>query len=129
MQLETTDENIILPHYKSGWPVTYREGKVTAINRIIKSGLCKTWDPVFSAIDSDGDYEMATSFQDMKLTLIWNRLKGGDIGKLCKRAVEEVTLATPRYILQGRDENTGKVIPFSESVLLGEDEPRLLYGN
>jgi hypothetical protein len=53
-------------------------------------------------------------------------VKGGDIGKLCKQAVDESNLATPRYILQGRNENTGIVMPCSESILLGKAELQLL---
>ena len=56
---------------------------------VIKKNLGKNWDPIFSAADSDGDYEMSTDFPGMKLTLAWNRVKGGDIGKISKQTVEE----------------------------------------
>jgi hypothetical protein len=69
---------------------------------------------------------MSTAFPEMILSLIWNRLKSGDIGKLCKQAVDEANSSAPRYILQGRNENTGIVMPSSESILLGETLPRLL---
>lgn len=127
MELATTSDGKILPEYKVGWVKTFRQGKVDAINRIIKAGLGKNWDPLFSACDSEGDYEMSTKFPDMKLTLIWNRVKGGDIGKLCKQAVDESNNKTPRYILQGRNENTGIAMPCSESILLGKTEPQLLH--
>jgi hypothetical protein len=100
---------------------------VDAINQAIKVGLGKNWDPIFSASDSDGDYEMSTGFPDMKLTLIWNRVKSGDIGKLSKQAVDEMDTITPRYILQGRNENTGLARPSSESILFGKSTPQLLY--
>ncbi len=127
MELATSGDGRILPQYKPGWIITQRQGKVDAINRVIKQELGKNCDPLFSAGDSDGDYEMSTMFPEMKLTLIWNRVKGGDIGKLCKQAVEESKLTAPRYILQGRNENTGIVMPCSESILLGKTEPQLLY--
>jgi phosphoserine phosphatase len=126
MELAIGNDGKILPEYKAGWVKTQRQGKVDAINQIIKSGLGKNWDPLFSAADSDGDYEMSTNFPDMKLTLIWNRVKGGDIGKLCIQAVDEMNSTNPRYILQGRNENTGMAIPRSESILLGKTEPQLL---
>jgi len=126
MELET-ENNVILPTYKNGWVKTYRQGKVEAINRVIKTGLGKNWDPLFSAGDSDGDYEMMTGFPGMKLALIWNRVKGGDIGKLSLQAVEEMNIPSPGYILQGRNENTGIVSPTSESILFGKTEPQLLY--
>ena len=127
MELALDSDSKILPEYKSGWVKTQRQGKVDAINQVIKSGLGKKWDPLFSAADSDGDYEMSTSFPGMKLTLIWNRVKGGDIGTLCHQSVDEMNNANPRYILQGRNENTGMVIPSSESILFGKTEPQLLY--
>lgn len=127
MELATTDDGIILPEYKAGWFKTIGKGKVEAINRVITTDLGKNWDPIFSAGDSNGDYEMLTEFPDMKLSLIWNRVKGGKIGELCKLAIDEMNSATPRYILQGRNENTGMVLPCSESILLGKIEKQLLF--
>jgi phosphoserine phosphatase len=127
MELTLDDHGIILPQYKEGWVKPVRQGKVDAINQVIKSGLGKNWDPIFSAGDSDGDYEMLTGFPYMKLALIWNRVKGGDIGKLCMQAVEEMNSVNPRYILQGRNENTGIAMPGPESILFGKTEPQLLY--
>ena len=126
MELETSDDCKLKPEYKHGWVKTFREGKVEAINRVIKGELGRTWDPLFSAIDSDGDYEMATDFPNTKLTLIWNRVKGDDTGKLCRLAVDEFNSVEPRYILQGRNENSGLAIPCSESILLGKSELQLL---
>lgn len=127
MELATDIDGKILPVYKSGWVKTFGQGKVEAIEQVIKTGLGKNWDPIFSAGDSDGDYEMLTSFPGMKLTLIWNRVKGGPIGTLCLQAVEQADSPNPRYILQGRNENTGTVIPSSSTILLGKTEPQLLY--
>ena len=86
----------------------------------------KNWDPIFSAADSDGDYEMITMFPGMKLVLIWNRLKGGDIGKLCNQAVSEMESSNPKYIFQGRNENLGIAIPFSETIPFGKSVMQLL---
>jgi len=127
MELKTDGNGILLPQYKEGWVKSTGQGKVDAINRVIKTGLGRNWDPVFSAGDSDGDYEMLTGFPGMRLTLIWNRVKGGNIGKLCKQAVDEINRSNPRYLLQGRNENTGMAIPYSESILFGKTEPELLY--
>lgn len=127
MELATDKDGNILPVYKSGWVETFRQGKVEAIEQVIKTGLSKNWDPIFSAGDSDGDYEMLTNFPGMKLSLIWNRVKGGLIGTLCQQAVEQEGISNPRYILQGRNENTGSAIPGSATILLGKTEPQLLY--
>jgi hypothetical protein len=69
---------------------------------------------------------MLTAFPGMKLSLVWNRVKGGDIGRLSRQAVAEVGSPSPRYILQGRDENAGVSLPGQESILLGKTEPQLL---
>lgn len=127
MELSIGSDGKITPAYKTGWVKTFKQGKVEAIKMVIKGKLGKNWDPLFSAGDSDGDYEMLTLFPDMKCSLIWNRAKGGDIGKLCKLAVDEMNSTSPRYILQGRNENTGIAMPGSESILFGKTEPQLLY--
>ncbi len=127
MELATANDGKIMAAYKTGWVKTVRQGKVDAINLMIKVRLNRKQDPIFSACDSDGDYEMSSAFTGMKLTLIWNRVKGVDIGKLCQQAVNEMNVSTPRYILQGRNENTGIAIPSSESILFGMSEPLLLY--
>jgi len=127
LQEEISGEGKIIPQYKKDWVITQKEGKVKAVNLAIKTKLGKNYDPIFAAGDSDGDYEMCTMFKDMKLSLIWNRLKSGNIGKLCALAVKEAKSKSPRYILQGRDENTGVAIPTSESILLGSSEKQLLH--
>jgi phosphoserine phosphatase len=126
MELETGANGKIIPQYKAGWVKTVRGGKVEAINMVIKSLPGKNHDPLFAAGDSDGDIEMLTQFPGMKLGLIWNRVKGGEIGELCKQAVAEMENDSPRFILQGRNENTGIAMPTSESILLGKTQPELL---
>lgn len=121
MELEVKDGKL-LPQYKAGWVQTQRMGKVEAIKKV----LGHRGDPVFSASDSDGDYEMITEFKGMKLALIFNRLKGGPIGQAAKLAVEQMKEKNPRFILQGRDENTGLLLPRSETIPLGKSEAKLL---
>jgi phosphoserine phosphatase len=125
MELAVKD-GLIQPHYKEGWVQTQEQGKVEAVNMKIKKELGKNYDPIFSAADSDGDFEMSTQFPGMKLTLIWNRVKGGNIGSISKKAVEQANETAPRFILQGRDENYGMAIPASESILIGKTSPQLV---
>lgn len=120
MELKTDKNGVIFPEYKEGWVKTYGQGKVEAIKRVIQTETGRNWDPLFSAGDSNGDYEMSTGFPEMKLSLIWDRGKGGKIGELCQMAREQESSAAPRYILQGRNENAGIAIPVSASVLLGQ---------
>jgi phosphoserine phosphatase len=126
MELETDGNSIIQAHYKNGWIKTVGRGKVEAINRVIRTGHGRDWDPLFSAGDSDGDVAMLTGFPGTKLSLIWNRGKGGEIGKLCQQAVDQMNIPDPGYLLQGRNENTGLTIPSSGSVLFGKTKPQLL---
>jgi len=122
MEVEISPDGRILPQYKSGWVKTVKQGKIEAINRVIKSLPGKNHDPLLAGGDSDGDYEMLTGFPGMKLSLIWNRNKDGEIGKLCKKAVEQSELSDPRFILQGRNENTGLTIPSSETIGFGKEK-------
>lgn len=125
--MELGEKNgVIQPYYKENYPQTQRMGKVEAIDMIIKKGQGKDYDPLMSAGDSDGDYEMSVEYPGMKLTIVFNRVKGGPIGELSKKAVEQQGEAYPRFILQGRDENTGVFRKSSESILLGATEPKLL---
>ncbi len=126
MELETDGNDIVQPHYKSDWIKTYGRGKVEAINRVVRTGHGRDWDPLFSAGDSDGDVAMLTGFAGTKLSLIWNRVRGGEIGELCKQAVDGMNSPDPRYILQGRNENTGLTIPSSGSILFGHTKPHPL---
>jgi phosphoserine phosphatase len=126
MELETDASGKIIAEYKKGWVKTVRQGKVEAIDRVIKALPGKNHDPLFAAGDSDGDIEMLTKFPGMKLALIWDRAKGGEIGRLCKQAVDEMDSPYPRFILQGRNENTGMAIPGSASILLGKTQPESL---
>lgn len=127
MELNIDQHDKILPACKTGWVKTYGQGKVEAINEVIKTEFGRNLDPLFSAGDSDGDYEMSTEFPDMKLSLIWDRGKGGKIGKLCMLAKQSEDGNTPRYILQGRDENTGIAIPASTSILFGKTNRDMDY--
>src|SRR5207248_1568539 len=96
MELEVRDGKVG-PRYKEGRVQTYRRGKVEAIR--LKPGA--RGDPLFGAGDSDGDFEMLSTFKGMDLALILNRLKGGKVGDLCRRAVKQKGAPAPRYILQG----------------------------
>jgi phosphoserine phosphatase len=121
--METAVENGLLqPRYKPDWVPTFGPGKVTAIRKV----LGHLGDPVLGAGDSDGDYEMLTGFAGMKLALVFNRLKGGPIGSLCQKAVTEKDKPLPRYLLQGRNEHTGLLIPSMETIGFGKSAPQLV---
>lgn len=115
--LNAMDENYVL---------TQAEGKTATINKYIASQHDGN-APTFVAGDSDGDYNMMSDYEDMKLGLIINRVKGGNIGSLCQEAANYIGLEEARYVLQGRDENKGEFISSQASILLGSDTPALLH--
>ncbi|USK87510.1 haloacid dehalogenase-like hydrolase [Peribacillus asahii] len=123
MRLKKKD-GIIQAEYDDNWPITAREGKV----KVIEQAISKTRGgngPIFAAGDSSTDYEMLT-VKSLKLGLIINRLKTGDIGKLVKTAAERMGKNNPKYVLQGRNENTGLWIPTEYTIKLGSNEEKLL---
>jgi hypothetical protein len=47
---------------------------------------------------------MLTEFEDTEVGLIVNRLKGGNIGSLCRKAVESHGKPNACFLLQGRND-------------------------
>jgi phosphoserine phosphatase len=107
--------------YSNNYPQTQGKGKTTAITQILvkKYG----YDPIFIASDSSGDYNMATEFAGTKLTLMINRLYANTYGKLGLEAYASYQKkTTPRYVLQGRNENTGQFRPSMATIKMGKTE-------
>ncbi|WP_232696613.1 haloacid dehalogenase-like hydrolase [Brevibacillus daliensis] len=125
MQLEKDAKGIVQPVYKKDWFQTVYDGKP----EVIKAEIAKKHGgngPVLVAGDSNGDYEMMTQFPDTKIVLILNRLKGGTIGEASKLAVEDMKKQDPKFVLQGRDENTGMWIPTESTIKVGSTKAELL---
>jgi len=118
-ELEVRD-TLLRPTYRSDWVLTYGPGKVEAIRR----RLGARGDPILVAGDGDGDAEMLSELAGTQVSLILNRVMGGRIGSLCRCAVRDDPPG--RYLLQGRDENTGRFLPGSATILFGEREARVL---
>ncbi|MCG7315851.1 haloacid dehalogenase-like hydrolase [Brevibacillus laterosporus] len=125
MELEKDAKGVMQPVYKKDWFKTVYGGKT----EVIKAEIAKKHGgngPLFIGGDSNGDYEMMTQFPDTKLALILNLLKDGNIGKLSKQAVDEMKKQDPKFVLQGRDENTGMWIPTESSIKVGSTKAELL---
>ncbi|MFJ8257568.1 haloacid dehalogenase-like hydrolase [Peribacillus asahii] len=115
----------IKPVYEENYPFTAGHGKPeTIINEI--SSKKGGYGPIFVAGDSNTDYEMLTEFKDTKLRLIINRVSGGKIGELSKLAASRMGKNNAKYVLQGRNENTGLWIPTEYTIKLGTNEKVLL---
>ncbi|AHI25067.1 hypothetical protein H845_1122 [Komagataeibacter xylinus E25] len=106
------------------WPVTYRAGKVRAIRQTLAGP--RGYGPLLVCGDSDGDYAMLSEFPDTRLGLVVNRLSSGPIGTIASRAVAQLSVSQPRFVLQGRDENTGEWRPSEQSIPMGSRLPALV---
>ena len=85
--------------------MTWGEGKVKTIEKYLAAK--KGYGPILTAGDSDGDFNMLSQIDSVKLGLIINRNKKGKIGSLYDVALKENNVLLPRYILQGRNEIDG----------------------
>jgi phosphoserine phosphatase len=113
--------------YSDGYPQTQQKGKSIAIKQILVSKY--GYGPIFVAGDSQGDFNMATEFPDTQLTLLINRLRADDFGKLGVQAVRETGSEKARYVMQGRDENTGQFRPSTSTIKMGADVEALLHSS
>jgi phosphoserine phosphatase len=118
------EDGRLAARYLAGWPVLHRRGKVELIRRELVTRFGRGPALVFG--DSDGDFNMLTEFEDTKAGLIVNRLKGGDIGSLCRKAIASHGKPNPRFLLQGRNDAIGLWQPAQSSWQLNAQEDRLL---
>lgn len=86
--------------------------------------------PSFCAMDSQGDFNFCTEFKDTKAVLVMNRTRKDDAaicaGIAAYQQEKNISLAQAnlsgdtRFILQGRNENTGKLWPQVATWQLGK---------
>lgn len=119
MELERDANGVIQPEYRRGYDQTQGPGKTKNIRRFLVTKY--GYGPVFIAGDSEGDQNMMADFADTKKVLIVNRLRDPktDIGKFSAMAVQNHGKADTRYLLQGRDDNTGAWVPSQLHTPLG----------
>jgi len=122
MELERDAAGKIKVQFRSGYDQTQGEGKTAAIKRFLVSKY--NYGPIFIAGDSEGDQNMMQDFTDTKLVLIVNRLRSAstDIGKFSKLAVDTYGNADAKYLLQGRNDNTGLFVPQQGAYAYGSNE-------
>ena len=123
MRLEKKND-ITLDTYKSDYIQTAEGGKTIIIKRLIADK--RGYGPLLVAGDSGGDWNMMTEFPDTKRVLLVNRLKGSKFGKLCAEAIATLGKPNAKYLLQGRNENTGLWMPSEAMLKLGKDTPATL---
>lgn len=125
MRLKKDAQGRYINSFDTDYYQTQGEGKTKTIRKFIQPKYNGA-DPLLVGGDSAGDYNMMTDFQDMKLGLLFNRFCSDSTKELARSAVEHFGEDNARYILQGRDENTGKLRPSQASVLLGQDKEVLV---
>lgn len=127
MQLERDKDGVILPKYREGFNQTQGKGKTVEITRLIAPNY-QNKGPILVAGDSEGDQNMFQDFKDTQKVLIINRLRKPttDIGKFSKEAVATYQKDNAKFLLQGRDENTGLLLPSQKTILLGEHDAKAL---
>lgn len=108
------------------WPITWGPGKVEAIRRVMVDA--RGFGPLIVFGDSDGDFNMLSEFEDTRLGVIVNRLKGGGIGELSRKAAEQIPSPEPRFMLQGRTEQAGEWRPSPMTLALGKATEALVRG-
>jgi hypothetical protein len=123
LRLESRDGRY-LARYRQNWHFNWGPGKSIGIQNELAGK--KGYGPVLVLGDSDGDAWMLRDFADTSLGLIVNRLKKGEIGVDSQRAAALLGEPDARFVLQGRDEHTGIMIPDEKSIKFGQSERKLL---
>lgn len=124
MQLQHDKNNKIVAQFNHDYFQTQGLGKSQTIQKFLLSKY--GYGPVFIAGDSEGDQNMMQDFADTQKVLIMNRWRKPttDIGQLSKLAVETQGQPNAKYLLQGRDANTGEFIPSQKSIAFGTNEAK-----
>lgn len=125
MRLKKDNNNRFINEFDDNYYQTQGKGKSNTIDKFIKP-IHNDNDPILVAGDSAGDYYMMTDYKEMVLGLLFNRYRSDSTNEIAKLAIAALNEENPRYVLQGRNENTGKLIPSEGSILLGETEEKLV---
>ncbi|MEG1721014.1 MAG: haloacid dehalogenase-like hydrolase [Pseudoflavonifractor sp.] len=111
---------------------TQAPGKSTVIKNFIAPKY-KDMGPLMVFGDSGGDMYMMTDWMksgDTQLGLLFNRYRKPTSDKMTweasVKAVEQMGKADAQFVLQGRDENTGKLRPTEKSIMIGSDKEVLV---
>ncbi len=128
MQLKMKDGKYIADYnYDYGGEGKYAQTQAAGKSTVIKNFIQPKYNgagPLMVFGDSAGDYNMMTDFADTKLGVIFNRYRktSDPIQALSVEAANTIGQANPRYVLQGRDNNIGQLIPTQYSRMLGSNE-------
>ena len=118
LRLKDRESGTVNAVYEESYIQTFKQGKTDAIKAYIAPAHGGRGPSIVGG-DSNGDYEMLTGFEDLGLGLIINCGNGGKIGALAKSG-------NPRYVVQARDLEAGKLIP-STGVDLNKKTRKAVY--
>lgn len=124
MRLKTDANGRFINEYDTNYFQTQGKGKSHTINAFIR-GQYDNRGPILVAGDSAGDFNMMTEYKDTQVSLIINRVRSDNFKEISQEAARTIGNADARYILQGRDDNTGLYRPTEKSIALGETEEKL----
>ncbi len=131
------DENgVYINEYNYDWggegkyTQTQGPGKSTIITNFIAPKYAGA-GPLMVFGDSAGDWNMMTDWMDegdTQLGVIFNRYRkpSDPIWEGSVEASKTIGQADAKFVLQGRDENTGELRPSEKSIMLGETEEVLV---
>ena len=128
MRLKMADGKYIAEYdYDWGGEGKYAQTQAAGKSTVIRNYILPKYNgsgPIMVFGDSAGDFNMMTDFPETELGVIFNRYRktSDPIQSLCVKAAETIGKANPEYVLQGRDNNTGELIPTQYSRMLGSDE-------
>ncbi|THU05128.1 haloacid dehalogenase-like hydrolase [Lampropedia puyangensis] len=126
MELERDADGRIQTQFRQGYDQTQGPGKTATIRRFLVSHY--GYGPALIAGDSEGDQNMLVDFPELKHGLIVNRLRDPStmIGQLSAKAASQYGHADAVYLLQGRDDNRGELIPSQQAIQLGKRQAQTL---
>ena len=121
--------------YNWGGEGLYAQTQATGKSTIITNFIAPKYDgvgPLMVFGDSAGDWNMMTDWMDegdTVLGVIFNRYRkpsSDPIWEGSNEAAQTIGNADARFVLQGRDENSGQLRPSEKSILLGTTEEVLV---
>ena len=122
MELQRDGNGVIQGEWRTGYVQTNGPGKTSAVKTFLAGPTGRYgYDPLFYAGDSTGDQNILNDFPGMKLGLIINRKKGKGqlLGAESQQAVASYGKPGAKYLLQGRNDNTGSLLPSQMFIALG----------
>lgn len=102
-------------------PITKKEGKTTTILTSI-ADLHQGRQPIALFGDSMGDYHMMTELEDVQVNVLFNCLNNDQTVELKELASQQYHTPQAKYLVQGRDENTLRLIPSTHSIALNDSK-------